>query len=131
MKLSMTKAKLTVGRKIVHGVLLTVNKTKAEKEDITEYCTDYVPDQLFVALKSKPVFYSNNYKAVDDMLWKFKKVKSVYDDFISRSFLEPKSGLYVNFFQPSEHYQGDPVYVTVSKTPSIPFSNIHDYPFCG
>jgi hypothetical protein len=119
MKLSLKKAELTVGKKIVPGVLLIVKKSDDEKEDIEGYCTDYIPDQLFVGLNSKPVFYSNNYNAIDEMLWDFKKIRSENEDYISRSFLEKESGLSVNFYQPSQHYDGDPVYVTVTKKPAF------------
>jgi hypothetical protein len=119
MKLSLKKAELTVGKKIIPGVLLVVKKSDDEKENIEGYCTDYIPDQLFVGLNSKPVFYSNRFSFIDEMLWGFKKVKSEYCDYISRSFLEKESGLFVNFYQPSRHYDGDPVYVTVTKKPAF------------
>jgi hypothetical protein len=119
MKFSMKKAELNVDGNITEGVLLLVEKSADEKEDIEGYCTDYIPDQLFVALDSDPSFYSNNYTEVDEMMGSYdQNVRSVYDDYISRSYLEKDSGLYVNFFQPSQHFDGDPVYVTVTKTPT-------------
>jgi hypothetical protein len=97
-----------------------VAKNVYEKENIKGYCTDYIPDQLFVALNSEPVFYSNNYSEIDKILYNYdKNVISSDENYISRSYLEKDSGLFVNFFQPSKHFQGDPVYVTVSTTPSF------------
>jgi hypothetical protein len=58
-------------------------------------------------------------REVDEMLWDFKKIRSENEDYISRSFLEKESGLSVNFYQPSHHYDGDPVYVTVTKKPAF------------
>lgn len=115
MKLSLKKASLKVDEKVVDGVLLIVEKHDDEKENIEHYVTDYVPDEIFVGLDSNPVFYTNNYSVVDEMLWNYNPIRSEYDDYISRSFKEKESGLFVNFFQPSEHYDGDPVYVTVTK----------------
>lgn len=118
MNLSIKKAKMTMGEEIISGVLLVVSKKPEEKEDIEGLCTDYIPDQLFVALNSNPVFYSNNYSVVDKILCEYDpSVESSNHNYISRSYLEKDSGLFVNFFQPSLHYQGDPVYVTVTDTP--------------
>ena len=120
MNLSLKKAELMVDGKMVKGVLVLVAKNAYEKEDIKGYCTDYIPDQLFVALNSDPVFYTNNSSEVEIMLCDYDNtVASFYDDYISRSYLEKDSGLFVNFFQPSEHFDGDPVYVTVTTTPSF------------
>jgi sulfur transfer complex TusBCD TusB component (DsrH family) len=127
MNLSLKNAELTVDGRCVKGVLVLVSKNAYEKEDITEFCTDYIPDQLFVALNSDPVFYSNNYSEVDKMLHDYDNtVLSSDEDYISRSYLEKDSGLFVNFFQPSEHFDGDPVYVTVTTTPSFVRSDEDD-----
>ena len=129
MKLELKKASLVTNSPIfmrsifVQGVLLIVKKYDDEKEDIGECVTDYIPDEIFVGLDSKPIFYTNNYHVVGEMLCEYDpNVLSFDDDYISRSYHEKESGLFVNFFQPSEHYQGDPVYVTVSKEPL--FGNI-------
>ncbi len=120
MNLSLKKAELMVDGKCVKGVLVLVAKNAYEKEDIEDFCTDYVPDQLFVALDSAPFFYSNQYEIVDEMLYDYDNtVKSFDEDYINRSYLEKDSGLFVNFFQPTEHFDGDPVYVTVTTTPSF------------
>lgn len=128
MNLSLKKAELMVDGNCVKGVLVLVAKNADEKEDIEGYCTDYVPDQLFVASDGDPVFYSNRYEIVDEMLYEYDNtVKSCDEGYINRSYLEKDSGLFVNFFQPTEHFDGDPVYVTVTSAPSFVKKNDEEF----